>query len=294
MRDALTAAIEAALDTRVLRSRPVHGGDVAQSFRLDLGDGRTVFAKTQRDAPPGALTTEATDLRWLHAAGAVAVPAVLFASDGARERGVPNLLVLEWIDEAASRSASDAGESEFGRRLASLHRCGAAQFGRADGAGSGSLALPNDPDDRWPSFYARNRLVPLARLARDRGALPDDVAASIDRIASRIDQLTGPPEPPARLHGDLWAGNRLVDRAGRSWLIDPSAYGGHREIDLAMMRLFGGFGPACFAAYDEVHPLADGWVDRVPLYQLAPLVVHAIKFGGGYVQGVRAAVDRLR
>ncbi len=81
-----------------------------------------------------------------------------------------------------------------------------------------------------------------------------------------------------------------------NWLIDPATHGGHREFDLAMMRLFGGFGSDCFAAYEEVAPLADGWVDRVPLHQLAPLVVHSIKFGGPYVgatQQAVAAVTRL-
>ena len=86
----------------------------------------------------------------------------------------------------------------------------------------------------------------------------------------------------------------MVDAEGRSWLIDPAAHGGHREFDLAMMRLFGGFGPACFAEYEVEFPLADGWQERVPLHQLAPLIVHAIKFGGGYVQSVGAALDRLR
>ena len=103
-------------------------------------------------------------------------------------------------------------------------------------------------------------------------------------------EVGGPAEPPARLHGDLWAGNRLVDGRGRSWLIDPAAHGGHREFDLAMMRLFGGFDSECFAAYEEVGPLAPGWEERVPLHQLAPLAVHAIKFGGSYV---RATVDAL-
>ena len=99
-----------------------------------------------------------------------------------------------------------------------------------------------------------------------------------------------PDEPPARLHGDLWAGNRLVDTDGRSWLIDPAAHGGHREFDLAMMRLFGGFGDECFAAYAEVFPLAAGWPERVALHQIAPLVVHAIKFGGGYVAAATNAI----
>ena len=82
----------------------------------------------------------------------------------------------------------------------------------------------------------------------------------------------------------------MVDTAGESWLIDPAAHGGHREFDLAMMRLFGGFGAECFAAYDDVHPLADGWRERVPLHQIAPLVVHAVKFGGGYVAAATQAI----
>ena len=98
--------------------------------------------------------------------------------------------------------------------------------------------------------------------------------------------------PPARLHGDLWAGNRLVDARGRSWLIDPAAHGGHREFDLAMMRLFGGFSDACFRAYVDVRPLRDGWAERVHLHQIAPLVVHAIKFRGGYVEAASAAIAR--
>jgi fructosamine-3-kinase len=91
----------------------------------------------------------------------------------------------------------------------------------------------------------------------------------------------------------LWAGNRLVDAAGRSWLIDPAAHGGHREFDLAMMRLFGGFASRAFDAYREAWPLADGWEERVPLHQLAPLMSHAIKFGGHYRQATADAVATL-
>ena len=76
-------------------------------------------------------------------------------------------------------------------------------------------------------------------------------------------------------------------------MIDPAAHGGHREFDLAMMRLFGGFGSDCFDAYDEAHPLADGWEERIPLHQLAPLTVHAIKFGAGYVDGTVRALGQL-
>ena len=104
--------------------------------------------------------------------------------------------------------------------------------------------------------------------------------------------MGGDPEPPALLHGDLWRGNRVIGAGGRNSLIDPAAHCSHREFDLAMMRLFGGFGEDCFAAYDEAFPLADGWAKRVSLHQLAPLVVHAIKFGGDYPAAVEAALSR--
>ncbi len=252
------------------------GGDVAESFRVTLADGRTVFAKTHRNPPAGFFTTEAAGLEWLRGADALAVPAVLAVSDG--DAAAPPFLVLEWIDE----SAAAADEATFGRSLAGLHRTGAPSFGREDRRTTGSRALPNDPCDTWVEFYATRRLEPLARLARDGGALSADSLALLDRVIDSLADLGGAPEAPARLHGDLWAGNRLVDHAGRSWLIDPAAHGGHREFDLAMMRLFGGFGAAAFAAYHDEFPLADGWEARVPLHQLAPLIVHAIKFGGGY------------
>ncbi len=105
--------------------------------------------------------------------------------------------------------------------------------------------------------------------------------------------LVGPPEPPARLHGDLWSGNLLVTAEGEPCLIDPAAYGGHREMDLAMMRLFGGFSRRVFAAYDEAYPLSPGHIERVALYQLYPLLVHVNLFGGGYVAQTIDCASRL-
>jgi fructosamine-3-kinase len=281
---ALRRVISEVLGADVLDAARVHGGDVASSWRVELADGSRVFAKTHPTAPPLFFSTEAAGLRWLAAADAVAVPEVLAARDEQ-----PNLLALAWIAEGRSR-VSSGGEADFGRQLAALHGAGAPMFGREDRRTTGSRGLPNEPCATWAEFYATQRLFPLARLAA--GVLAPDTIAALEAVAGRLDELGGPVEPAARLHGDLWAGNRLVDVDGRSWLIDPAAHGGHREFDLAMMRLFGGFGDECFAAYAEVHPLAAGWPDRIALHQIAPLVVHAIKFGGGYVGAATRAIDR--
>ena len=282
---ALARIVVKALDVEVVATAPVHGGDVAAAFRMDLADGRRVFAKTHPAPPPGFFTTEAAGLRWLREPGVVAVPEVLAVGDGPVAH-----LVLEWIDIGPPVATTDA---DLGRSLARLHQATAACFGREDRRTTGSRGLPNEPCATWAEFYASQRMAPLARLARDGGALGAHAIAGLERLdVARLAELGAPPEPPARLHGDLWAGNRLVDRLGMSWLVDPAAHGGHREFDLAMMRLFGGFGPACFAAYAEVHPLADGWEERVALHQIAPLVVHAVKFGGGYVGAATEAIAR--
>jgi fructosamine-3-kinase len=114
----------------------------------------------------------------------------------------------------------------------------------------------------------------------------------VERVCERIGELAGPPEPPARLHGDLWSGNVLAGADGRPWLVDPAAYGGHREVDLAMLRLFGAPSPRVLSAYEEAYPLAAGHEERVELWQLLPLLVHAVLFGGGYGASAERAARR--
>lgn len=287
--DALDRSLSGALGADVVRRARLGGGDVAEAFRVELADGRTVFAKTHWQPPAGFFTTEAWGLAWLRQPAVLPVPEVLAVSDGGD--GAPAFLALEWVDEGG-RSSTD-GESAFGRALARLHRAGAPCFGREDGRTTGSLALPNDPCDTWAEFFGERRLAVLLRIATDRASLPVATLRQLDAVIERLRELGVPDEPPARLHGDLWAGNRVVDRAGQSWLIDPACHGGHREFDLAMMRLFGGFDAEAFVAYDDEFPLAAGWEARVPLHQLAPLIVHAIKFGGGYAAATERALDAV-
>ena len=217
--------------------------------------------------------------------------------------GPPRLLALEWLEPGGA-----GDEAELGHGLATIHAAGAATFGAAvpnvpdgslpesDRSSSailriGPLALPNVSAETWATFYADSRLRPLIGPARDRGSLSASGAEAVERVCDRIADLAGPPEPPARLHGDLWSGNVLWS-SGRPHLIDPIAYGGHREVDLAMLRLFGAPGPRFLAAYESITPLSPGHEDRVPLYQLFPLLVHAVLFGGAYGTSAERAARR--
>jgi fructosamine-3-kinase len=267
----LPAGAVAALGGGVESAERVGGGDINEAWRVTLESGRRVFVKTRPDPGEGEYATEAAGLRWLGEPGELRVPEVIGVGE--------DFLALEWID--AGR-LDRAGEAELGRGLAGVHRAGAAVFGGPRRLRIGRISLSNEAAEGWGSFYAERRLAPLI----GRAGLSEGGRRAVERVCGRIDDLAGPAEPIARLHGDLWSGNVLAGRDGRPWLIDPAAYGGHREVDLAMLGLFGRPGPAFVDAYAEVWPLGDGWEERVGLWQLFPLLVHAVLFGGGYAGSV--------
>lgn len=214
---------------------------------------------------------EAAGLRWLAAAGA-RVPQVI------EER--PDRLVLERVPVG---TLNTAGEEDLGRMLAAVHAAGAPAFGSLPASGRffvGRCELESPESDDWNGYYLEHRCLPLARRV--------GLADVVERVVVDV-----PTEPPARLHGDLWTGNVLGDQDGRPWLIDPAAYGGHREMDLAMLDLFGPFPTRTIGAYHEVAPLADGWRERIALWQLFPLLVHAVLFGAGYVRQSHELAQRL-
>ena len=265
-----------------IRTTPVSGGSICQAERLTLDDGTDVFAKSRPGAPDDFFAIEAAGLRWLAEAGGP-VPDVLAAT--------PDMLVLSWIEPAPP---TPAAAERFGRELAATHRAGAPAFGAERDGYLGTLPLDNTAGDRWPEWYAQHRLRPYLRRSVDNGALDGTDAGRVEAVLDRIDVLAGPPEPPARVHGDLWPGN-VVWSADRAWLVDPAAHGGHRETDLALLRLWGGvpYLDRLLAGYQEVWPLADGAAERVPLHQLYLLLAHTALFGAGYRDEVLAAATAL-
>jgi fructosamine-3-kinase len=263
----------------VASAHRVAGGDINDAWAVELESGERLFVKTRAGAPAGEYAAEAAGLRWL--GEAITVPEVVFVDDA--------ILALRWIDEGL------LDEEALGRDLAALHAAGAPGFGFAPHGGAlrlGAAELPSGESDDWADFYARRRIAPLADQALERGALSREGRAAIERVCERMADLAGPPEDPARLHGDLWSGNVMAGGDGRPVLVDPAAYGGHREVDLAMLRLFGRISPTTLAAYEEHAPLADGHEDRIVLYQLLPLLVHAVLFGGSYGASAAQAARR--
>jgi fructosamine-3-kinase len=279
----LALRIEALLGQRAASAHAVGGGNIAASWRVRLSSGDECFVKDYGDGPAGLARCEADGLRWLAEGKDLGVAEVLGVADDAP------LLVLRWIESAPKRH--DFAE-RLGRGLAALHARGAEGFGHPQDNFIGSLAQSNAMQSSWPRFYAEQRIEPLVRLAAEAGRLSSRVVKETDMLLARLEDLCGPSEPPARLHGDLWSGNLMVDSDGSPCLVDPAVYGGHREIDLAMMQLFGGFEARTFQAYHEAYPLAPGHEERVALYQLYPLAAHVVLFGESYASSFAETVRR--
>jgi len=279
---ALARAVAAAVGCEVVRVTPLGGGSISEAGRVDLRDGRSVFAKSAAGLADGQLAAEAEGLRWLAEVDGVPVPEVVAARD--------DVLVLPWIAPGPRTAATD---EHLGGALARLHAAAVPSFGwHRDGFIGREPQRNTPPAADWPTFWFERRVAPLVRRAVDRGALDPRAAGLADRLRAVLSDRAGPPEGPVRVHGDLWTGNVHIDDRGHPWLVDPAPYGGHREADLAMLHLFGAPGPACVAAYAEALPLADGWQERMALWQLEPLLNHAVMFGGGYGASALRVLER--
>lgn len=253
---------------RALGSRP-RDPSAPSAGVVELRDGRRVFVKAPRDGRARAMVdAEEHGLAFLRGKSALRVPDVLARGD--------DFLVLSALTMGSLDAAS---APRFGRALADLHRSGAPSFGLDRDNFIGLTEQRNTPHPRWADFYRDERILAVAARCR----LDTSTRALVDAVAARMEDLVGDAEPPARLHGDLWSGNACVDEDGAPCVFDPAVSGGSRELDLAMMRLFGGFPRRVFDAYEESFPLLPGHEARVPLYQLYFLLVHVAIFGEGYV-----------
>lgn len=249
--------------------RPVAGGDTNHAAVFEAG-GQRLFVKHNPHDLPGQFQSEALGLRAMAASGtSLVVPEVVHVADG--------FLVLEFL-EPGPRPTSEA----IGVGLAELHRATDARgFGFEVDGTCGATPQPNPWHHDWVTFYVEQRLRPLlVRLGLPTGFL------------ERAPDVLADDEGPALIHGDLWFGNLYASVRGPA-LVDPAAYYAHREAELGMMKLFGGFGDAVYTAYSQAWPLRGGWEDRVIWYSLYHVLNHALLFPGGYRAQAESMIRKL-
>ena len=284
--EALCAHIGDRLGT-IVRSkseRPVGGGSINDCYVLETTAGRFFVKTNAADRYPSMIAAEADGLKRLATTGAVRGPEVIAFGE---EQDVSYLL-LEHIDLGVM---SERFWEASGQQLAALHRHTASTFGLDHDNFIGSLKQPNSPAADWPSFFMHQRLEPQLRMAREANRLDAGVAFRFERLFAKLEHLI-PKDPPALLHGDLWSGNLLCDSKEQPVLIDPAVHYGHREMDIAMTRLFGGFDARFYSAYHSAYPLMSGWEERIDLCNLYPLLVHVNLFGGRFAAQVDAVLRR--
>jgi fructosamine-3-kinase len=281
---AITAASGQAAQFR--QSRSISGGSINHCRLVTLRDGRRLFLKTHPASAnyPGMFATEYQGLSLLAAPGVIHVPRALACDE--------DFIVMEAF--TASAPAPDWQEL-MGRRLALLHQATRREaFGFDADNFLGATPQPNAWRDRWLDFWREQRLGwQLQLFSRNTGA-DDGLLVLGDRLLARLDELLGDVDEPAvLLHGDLWSGNAAADEQGEPIIYDPACYYGQREAEIGMMRLFGGFGPRCEAAYGEVWPLLPGADRRITLYRLYHELNHLNLFGRGYYNTCIATMNQL-
>ena len=260
----------------IIRSESVTGGDINQAFRL-VTKSDSFFVKLNNAAiEPDMFSAESKGLQTL----GVSTPGVLDFGVFGNEA----FLILEWIERAEN---SKEGQENLGRLLAGIHRKNTKNFGLPYNNFIGGLRQINNTETNWTQFYSRQRLEKQLDLASQKRLIDTTIRQQFEKLYLKLDTLYE-PEKPALLHGDLWSGNYIISKDSQPFLIDPAIYYGHREMDIAMSKLFGGFEPAFYNAYHENFPLAPGWERRISLWQLYPLLVHLNLFGKSYLPGIQA------
>jgi len=262
----------------------VPGGDINRAFLL-RHQGSRYFVKVN-DAVrfPNMFVAEKNGLQAL-SNGSFRTPAVLKCGVAAGKQ----YLLLEWIDTGRHTVAF---WEVFGRSLANLHAQEQSSFGWHEDNYIGSLVQRNNICNNWVDFFTQYRVMPLVKMLRDSTMYSAADVLQAEKFCAVAGNIF-PGEKPSLLHGDLWSGNFMVDGNGKPVLIDPAVYCGHREIDIGMTKLFGGFDPIFYNEYCNSFPLEKGWEERLPASQLYPLLVHAVLFGGAYVTQTLTIVKRI-
>ncbi len=252
----------------------VGGGSINDARRLETSEG-SYFAKiNSAEDYPGMFEAESSGLKFLkeHCTFRIPIPIATGVTED-----------IQWIlmENINSINRKPDFWEEFGRKLADMHKNSADYFGLDENNYLGSLIQRNDRRDKWEDFFSEMRIRPQLEMAKENGLASSEFLRLFEKMLSRVERYF-PKEPPAALHGDLWTGNFMTDSHGEAVIFDPAVYYGHREMDLGMSKLFGGFDKRFYDAYHEVYPLESGWEERIHVANLYPLLAHVNLFGGSY------------
>ncbi|WP_224483934.1 fructosamine kinase family protein [Robertkochia aurantiaca] len=281
MQKQLIGIIQKALDTEIRGYKPLSGGDINQVYLLSLPHDRSAVVKLN-DASrfPGMFKAEAKGLKEIRRTNSFRVPDVL--TEGKINQ--QSYLVLEYISEGGKK---DDFWEEFAFKLQKMHRKSSDQFGLTTDNYIGSLPQSNTRHQKASSFYISERIEPQVKMAHDRGFS----LRLNESFYVRLEKLI-PDEKPSLVHGDLWGGNHMTDETGSPCLIDPAVSYAPREMDLAMMQLFGGFSSQVYQHYEALFPPEGNWRERTDIWQLYYLLVHLNLFGASYLGSVNSIIAK--
>lgn len=263
----------------ISRYEQVHGGDINKAYCLHTTGNQYFLKVNDASLYPKMFELEAAGLDELRKQGELPVPEVLHTG----EAGSVQYLLLEWIEKGTAKP--DFWE-EFGRGLAMIHKRERPFFGWEKDNYIGRLPQCNKKHSTWDEFYTECRIMPMVEILFNKGDFNKEDITAAGSFCNQLDKLY-PVEHPALLHGDLWSMNFTVTSNGHPVIFDPSVYYGHREMDIGMTKLFGGFDRRFYAAYNEIYPLEQEWETRLKLSEAYPLLVHAVMFGGIYISKAR-------
>jgi fructosamine-3-kinase len=263
----------------------VAGGNINQAIRLNTNMG-SFLLKTNTHSHTDIFEKEVKGLDYLRKQKYLPVPQVF--CQGTQDE--MNYLLMEWIVEG---KAGKNYWEEMAQGLAQLHGNKASKYGLEEDNYISILPQVNSESENWTEFFIENRLEKMLAIALSKKKIDLDFLKRFRTIYPKISSFF-PDEKPSLVHGDLWSGNVLINDQGLPCLIDPAVYFGHREMDLAFSQLFGGFSPRFYKTYEELFPLAPGFVERSEIYNLYPLLVHLILFGESYYPAIAKVVDKIR
>lgn len=274
--ESIRSILEAQHDLEVESEQTISGGSINRAHKLKTNQG-TLFLKWNQSAPDDFFDVEAKGLQLLGSAGTnLRIPRVIASRSS--DSTTLGFLLMEYISEGSGDSSDSF---TFGSELAKLHNTKGDHFGLTYDNYIGSLPQKNGEFDDWISFFVEKRIGPQLKMAIDSGKLSQSILSPWKRLSNKLDDLL-PTAEPSLIHGDLWSGNYLFDENGTAVLIDPAVYYGHPEMDLAFSRMFGGFSDSFYEGYESIYPLPVGFSERVPIYNMYPLLVHVNLFSGHY------------